>query len=266
MQRIQGLKERIIEYWDKAGICSFDSSNTSTEPHLASCDNFTESRLLEELLERNEISKKDASGIDIGAGLGRFTVVLARHLKLVHALEPAKSLCSNLVTNCADFSNVKVFNVDFESFDAQEDYNLAVISGVFSLYPDDMVRPFLKKLSNHVKAGGLLLIRDFVIEDGTEKVPSSYIKGDFCYYRSVQYWLKLAQDYNFELLEKFQSRPYFLTPKLLQLASNLGLLRLYSLNIVKNKLYRDLKAKREKGILDFRNSPILNVFMVMQKR
>lgn len=266
MPRTQSLKERIIEYWDKAGINSFDSSNNSTHPHLASCTNFVESRLLGELLERYGLSKGDTSGIDIGAGLGRFTVLLARHLKLVHALEPASSIYSRLVTNCADFSNVKTFNIDFESFDAQEDYSIAVVSGVFSLYPDNMVRPFLKKLANHLKAGGVIVIRDAIVKDETIEVPSVYIEGSFCYYRNSQYWANLAQDIDFELFEKLQSRPSYIMPRLHGLICNLGLARLYSLNIIKRKMYQDTKAKWEKGILDFHNSPILNVFMVMRKR
>ena len=151
MQRTQDLKEQIIKYWGKAGLCSFDSSTCAGDPYLASCDNFIESCLLEELIEKE--CPKDASGIDIGAGLGRFTVIMARHLECVHALEPAKKLYYKLADNCAEFNNVKIFNTDFESFNIHKDYDMAVVSGLLYLYPSDMVHEFLKKLVNNLAGG-----------------------------------------------------------------------------------------------------------------
>ena len=266
MRRPQSLKEQIIEYWDKAGLCSFDSPTSNADPYLVSCDNFVESRFLEELLETSGISKQDASGIDIGAGLGRFTIILAKHLKLVHALEPASSLYPKLVANCADFSNIKAINTDFESFDTQNDYNIAVVSGVLYLYSDDMVHELLKKVANHLKPGGLVVIRDFIVEDELKQIPSSYINGGFCYYRLSHYWRDLAQEFSLELSEIFQSKPSYPMPKLLGLTSRLGLARVFSASIAKKLMYQNTKSKREKGILDFHSSPILTVFMVMRRK
>jgi precorrin-6B methylase 2 len=262
MQRAQDLKEQIIKYWDKAGICSFDSSTCTGDPYLASCDNFIESCLLEELIEKE--CPKDALGVDIGAGLGRFTVVLARHLYLVHSLEAAKNIYYKLADNCAEFSNVKIFDTDFESFNTKEKYDIAVVSGLLYLYPDNMVHEFFKKLISHLKLGGFVIIRDFIVENGVKQLPSAYIEGGFCYYRNLKYWDDLAQEYGLMLSGIFQSKPSYSFRRLLWLCSKLGLTRIFSMNNVKKMLYRTVKIKKKIGIIDF-SSEIQTVFIVMRK-
>ena len=211
-------REQIIKYWNKAGLCSFDSSTSHVDSHIASCDNFIESRLLEELLENRS---KNTLGLDIGAGLGRFTAVMARHLNHVHALEPAENLYHKLKDNCSEFGNVKVFNSDFESFDIQNNYDISIVSGLLYLYPNEMVHDLLKKLVDSLNVGGVILIRDFIVKEGGEQIPSSYIEGSFCYYRDSQYWKDLAQEYDLRLLSIFQSRPSYRFKKLLWLCGKL---------------------------------------------
>ena len=63
VERTQELRDQIIEYWNRSGICTFDSSTCAGDPYLASCDNFIESGLLAELIE--EECSKDGLGIDI---------------------------------------------------------------------------------------------------------------------------------------------------------------------------------------------------------
>ena len=262
MQKAQDLKEQIIKYWDKAGLCSFDSSTCAGDPYLASCDNFIESCLIEEIIEKE--CPKDGSGIDIGAGLGRFTVVLARHLNLVHSLEAAKNIYYKLADNCAAFSNVKTFNIDFESFNTNEDYNIAVVSGLLYLYPDNMVHEFFEKLVNHLKPGSVVVIRDFIVKKGVKEVPSSYIERGFCYYRNLQYWKRISKSFNLRLTEVFQSKPSYPFKRLLWLYSKLGLMRIFSVNIIKKMLYRNVKVKKERGVIDF-SSEIQTVFIVIRK-
>ena len=263
MQRTQELKEQIIKYWDKAGICSFDSSTCTGDPYLASCDNFIESCLIEELIEKE--CQKDALGIDIGAGLGRFTVVLARHLNLVHSLEPAKNLYYKLADNCAEFNNVKLFDTDFESFNTKEKYDIAVVSGLLYLYPDTMVYEFFEKLVNHLNSGSLVVIRDFIVKSEIREVPSVYIEGGFCYYRDLQYWKGLAKNFDLFLTEVFQSKPSYSFNRLLWLCSKLGLTRIFSMNTVKKVLLRTVKIKKKRGAIDF-SSEIQTVFIVLRKK
>jgi len=263
MQRAQCLKEQIIKYWDKAGLCSFDSSTCAGDPYLASCDNFIESCLIEDILKKE--CRNDAVGIDIGAGLGRFTFVLARHLNLVHALEPAKNIYYKLADNCAGLNNVEIFDTDFESFDTKEKYDIAIVSGLLYLYPDAMVHEFFEKLTNHLKSDGVIVIRNFIVKKEVKESPSSYIEGGFCYYRNLDYWENIAKSFNFSLTEVFQSKPTYPFKRSLWLYSRLGLTRIFSVNVVKKMLYKNIKVKKDKGIIDF-SSEIQTVFIVVRKQ
>jgi acetyltransferase-like isoleucine patch superfamily enzyme len=258
------LRRRIVDYWDRAGICSFDSSTCSGDRRLASCTNFVESRLLDGLLKRHGFSGGKGLGIDIGAGLGRFTAVMAGNLGSVHALEPAGNIYQELTANCAKFPNVKTFPTDFESFDIQDYYDVAVVSGLFYLYPNDMVAKVLTKFAKHSGPGSIMVVRDFLVKQGVEEISSSYIDGGFCYYRDISYWTKLAREHGFELVEVFQSEPSYPAPKLLLLMQKLRLIGFFDLPVVKRMMYWQTERRRAKGIIDFPNSPLLTVFMVMR--
>lgn len=259
------LLKQIIAYWDRAGISSFDSSTSNENQHIASCTNFTESSLLNGFLKRQGFSNEIGSGIDIGAGLGRFTTVMAENLFSVYALEPAGHIYSELMANCSKLNNVKTYQTDFESFECQEDFDVAVISGVLYFYSDDMVKNAFKKLSEHCKSGSEIIVRDFITNDGTKRIPSSYISGGFCYYRDTSYWKKLASEYGFDLIEVFQSKPSYPGLKLFWFMRKAGLLRLFGFTGIKRLMYQKTEKKRKKGALDFRSSPILTVFMVMRR-
>ena len=263
MQRAPELKEQIIKYWDKAGLCSFDSSTCGGDPFLASCDNFIESHLLEELIEKE--CRNDTLGIDIGAGLGRFTVILARHLDCVHALEPAKNIYHKLADMCAEFNNVETFNTDFESFNTNGKYDIAVVSGLLYLYPDNMVNEFLKKLIDHLEPSGVVVIRDFIVRTAIKQIPSAYIKGGSCYYRNLQYWERVAKSFDLYLIGLFQSKPVYPFKRLLRQYSKLGMTRIFGVDIIKRQLYKHVKAKKDKGLIDF-SSEIQTVFIVMRKQ
>jgi SAM-dependent methyltransferase len=265
MEHESKIKEKIIRQWNNAGICSFDSSTYFTDPHIASRDNFIESRFLEKVLEnKNEErkAKQNTLAIDIGAGLGRFTIILAQYMDFVYALEPANHIYHELTTNCMGLNNVKTFNIDFESFNVPGLYDVAIVSGLLYLYPDEMVYSFLEKLANRLKGGSMLIIRDFVIEGRIKKIPSSFITNGFCYYRDSRYWAEMTKNFGLTLSEIFQSRPSYKFEMFLRM---FGLARIFNVNIVRNQLYKNLEQKRKNKILNFNSSENLTAFMVLKK-
>ena len=260
------LRKQIVDHWNRAGLTSVDSSTCSADPNIASCDNFIESKFLENIVldfkYENEYTG-EVIGIDIGAGLGRFTFILARNLTLVHALEPAEKLYYKLKENCSEFENVRIFNTEFESFSITNKYDVGVVSGVLYLYSHEMVQEVMNKLVNNMNANGIIVIRDFIIKDAMKQVSSSYIKGGFCYYRDSKYWKNLAQEYNMVLYSIFESRPSYPFNKFMHLCTYLGLTRVFRLNILKQKQYDGMN--RKKGHLKFSESEIKTVFIVMGK-
>lgn len=266
-QKTQDLRKQIIRYWNNAGLCSFNSSTSKSDPYISSCNNFSESKFLEEIVKNREKKAKQEKpvfGIDIGAGLGRFTIILARHLDNVIALEPAKNLYCQLANNCAVFRNVKTFNIDFESFNAKENYDLAVVSGLLYLYPDNMVRAFFEKLDNNLITGSIIVIRDFIIQNGIKQVSSSYIEGSLCYYRDFNYWENIAKCFSYDIIEVFQSKPSYSSNILLSIFHILGLTMIFDFNVIKKHFYKELTIKKKGRIIDF-SSEIQTVFIVMRK-
>lgn len=259
------LQQQIVDYWNKAGIFSFDSSTCAGNPYIAACTNFTESQLLEGLLTRYGYIKDKGVGIDIGAGLGRFTVILTKHLDYVHALEPAENIYKALISNCSRCSNISFHLEAFEQYESQKTFDVGIISGLFYLYTDEIVSANLAKFGKHSKTGSLLIIRDFIVEKGPEKKTSAYIKGGYCYYRKAAYWVEMAKRHGFKITELFQAKPSYLAPKLMKVLHITGLVRIFSLSCVQRAFYKKTEYKRINGLLDFNHSPILTVFIVLKR-
>jgi len=258
----EGLKGSIIKYWNGAGLCSFDSSTSIKDPNIASCDNYVESRLLENILTQDQ--EKYVAGIDVGAGLGRFTVIMANHCRHVYAIEPATRLFEKLKNNCKNLMNVEVINTDLETFNIKTRYDLAIVSGILYLYPDEMVISFLKDIVNKMNKNGTLVIRDFIVNSGVRQIPSKYIDGGLCYYRDSYYWGGAAKTLGLNQINMFQCSPCY-TPIYMNFLAKLHLTTLVGRQSVKDYLVKRLESKQRRRIITFCNQEIITVFMVMKK-
>ncbi len=260
------IRGKVIEYWNKAGLCSENSSTSYEDPSIAECTNFVESSFLKELIcqdlefkSQNELT----IGIDIGAGLGRFTLLMSHHLNCVYALEPAKNLYEILSQKCCGSTNILVYNEDFEFFDTSKKFDYSVVSGLLYFYDDEMVATMISKLSRYMKPGGLIIIRDFIIEKGSLKLPSSYVNGWFCHYRDIEYWKALAENYNCIYVETFQVKPSYPFSKFMNLFSKFGLTRVFRSNFIKRKFYYQLLRNKEQQTIDYSNK-IQTVFITLK--
>lgn len=265
----QKLLNYIVDYWNNEGLCSFDSSTSHKNKHLASFENYIESRLLSDIL--NDYLNQNVSeqiGMDIGAGLGRFTVILARYLDHVYAIEPAPQLYAKLKGRCESFNNVSAINTTLESYKFSSGINFAIISGVLYLYDDEMIDAFMDDLNITLKGGSYVIIRDFIVTDAGKKVKSSYVKDAFCYYRNPNYWQVVANKWDMELIEIFKTTPVcnrfirrmFEYPILGEILS-----RVYDCSWFKDRSYLKMKDAREKSTL-FLEDEINTVFIVLMKK
>lgn len=261
------LLNNIIDYWNTDGLSSFDSSTSRKDSYTASLDNYIESKLLSEILvdycRRNQ--KNDMHvGLDIGAGLGRFSLVLARHLQHVYAIEPAPQLYAKLKIRCEDISAIEVYNTSFEAFFPSEKIDVIVVSGILYLYDDRMLSSFMDKLYSHLRPGGIVIIRDFIIPNEIRKFKSSYVKDGYCYYRDPNYWKGVADLHNMNLIEIFRSTPQY-NPYISMAMNIIGLNRMYSIHYIKNRVYMKIsKCRREKK--NFTNNKISTVFIILCKK
>ncbi|WP_128694447.1 class I SAM-dependent methyltransferase [Methanoculleus taiwanensis] len=263
----QELLKSIVNYWDAKGLCSLESSTSLKNKYIASFENFIESRLLSDILvEYCQYNRKNDThiGLDVGAGLGRFSVVLARHLKSVYAIEPAPRLYTKLKDRCKDIPEINVSNASFESFTPPEMVDVTVVSGVLYLYNDEMISHFMAKLCSHLQPGGIVIIRDFIVPGEIRKIKSSYVKEAYCYYRNPDYWRNVAEQQNMDLIQIFRSVPLY-NLFVSKIIAFFRLNRLYSLSFVKEQAYAKIsKARQERDNL--RTERVNTVFITLVKK
>jgi SAM-dependent methyltransferase len=262
----QKLLDDIVNYWNAAGLCSLESSTSIKDEYIASFENYIESRVLSDIVAKycQQIQKSDpVVGLDVGAGLGRFSIVLARYLKHVYAIEPARQLYVKLGDRCKNIRNISILNESLESLTLPIMADIAVVSGVLYLYNDEMLSHFMDKLNSHLRPGGIVIIRDFIVSDGTKKLRSSYVKGAYCYYRNSDYWRDVAEARGMNINEIFRSVPPY-NHHILRVMALLKLNWIYSLPIVKKLAYKQILRTR-KGNENFKSGDINTVFIILEK-
>jgi len=94
----------------------------------------------------------DDTVLEIGAGRGEFTCLIARLVKKVYALEIDKYLCPVLENNCQDFPNIKIVNGDILKFNLSAELkNIKAKIKVFGNIPYYISSPIIEHLLNERK-------------------------------------------------------------------------------------------------------------------
>jgi SAM-dependent methyltransferase len=200
------FRSRIIAYWNQSLLSSPVSSTSHADPDLASVDNAVENRRLGRLIDAHAGSTR-AWCLDVGAGYGRFTALFLRRYTRVTLLEAAARIFATMEANWGMIERVECLQRDFESLDEDRLYDLVFTSGVLYLYPDEMVAEFGKKVQRLLAAQGLFVARDFISRPKPVTVPSAYVEGNSCYYRTPQFWAALAANLDLELLAIVSAKP-----------------------------------------------------------
>ncbi len=232
-------QNRIIEYWNKALLCSLDSSTSHADPDLAYLDNAIENRILEQFLSVWAVDCGNC--MDVGAGYGRFAGLLGRFYSRVVLLEPANRIYKTLRSLWGQDPKIECYNCDFESYIDSRGFDLIFTSGVLYLYGDEMLEYFARKAISMLNENGILLIRDFVSVPNRQVVQSSYVENGFCYYRPPAFWDALANRLGVKLFEVRRSKPSFSWLRnryLLSLLGVLGLKGIYRRQIIINSVMR----------------------------
>lgn len=216
--------ESVVAYWDASGLSSNISSSSGTEPALAAFDNAIETQLIDNWLCRKMPHPTGSRSIDIGAGYGRFTPVLQRFFSEVVLLEPAQNLASKLKETWGDAPSISIVQKPLENYAPDHQFDFALCSGVFYLQNDLEVDRSLQQCKILLKDRGLLLIRDFVAAP-SRMLPSTYIPGKNCHYRSPERWQVFAAKHGYAIEAIFPSRvpwPFLRKRRVAALAAKFG--------------------------------------------
>lgn len=254
-RRIQG----IIEYWNDHGLASAFSSTSSGDADLACLDNALENRTLTALLTSR--SKARTRCLDIGSGYGRFIPTLRTLYDQVVLLDAAPKVYQKLLSLWDPDEHIEVHNCTFERYLDTRQYDLVFASGVLYLYDNSMVDVFAGKAVHMLRRDGLFVLRDFIsVPD--HLVPSEYVQGGFCYYRSPEFWMRAADHWGLRLLEITRSKPrlrFLRSPRVLGIARRVGLTK-----VLRQRLAVTFAVRL--GDFEVRGGDVQTVFIVMELR
>lgn len=198
---------KILDYWNKDGLCSKDSPTSHADPFLVKIDNYFETRQLTNFITGSSTINERA--LDIGAGYGRLSRVLAEHFQQVVALEGADRIFAVLEQKMKPFENVVSICGFFEDLADKWEYqfDLILASGILYLYNDEMVNSFFEGVKNNLSANGTLFLRDFVVNGEMIYEKSAYVQDGTCYYRNRSFWNDLADRYGMKMCKLVKSKP-----------------------------------------------------------
>lgn len=192
------LHQRVIDYWDRAGLSSLSSSTSQNDDDFARFDNAIENRRLAKIL--HELSRPGGRCLDIGAGYGRFTQTMKAYFDFVVLLEGSPRIYDTLNNLWKNDPLVRCIKSDFEGFADSEKFRALFASGVVYFYSDQALYEFLSKANAFLEDGGNLILRDFVSLPTARVMHSTYVRGANCYYRSVIDWGRIAHKCGFNLV------------------------------------------------------------------
>jgi len=197
---------KILDYWNKDGLCSKDSPTSHADPFQTKIDNYFETRQLTEFISKLPAKER---ALDIGAGYGRFAKVLAGYFKNVVAVEGADRIFTVLEQEMNPFDNVISIRGSFESLaDKWENkFDLILASGILYLYNDEMVNSFFEAVKKNLSPNGVLILRDFVVKGERINKKSVYVQNGNCYYRDQIFWNDFTNQYGMKMYKFVKSKP-----------------------------------------------------------
>jgi len=198
-------RNKIIEYWNEALLCSPVSSTSHADPNIAYLDNAIEHQVLEKCL--NDWAIDFFSCLDIGAGYGRFADLFMDYYSKVVLIEPADRIYNKLIELWGQFPKIECYNCNFESHVDRTGYDLIFASGVLYLYDDEMLEVFMRRAFSMLNKNGIFVVRDFISNPYQQIVKSVCVENGSCHYRTLEFWDKLATHLGFKVIGVRRSKP-----------------------------------------------------------
>jgi SAM-dependent methyltransferase len=172
----------IIDAWNTVGIDKPYSSSYKSHFVKNRLINWYECNRIKSIITRN------CTLLDVGAGLGRFSIAISKKCEKVYALEPAPKIYKRLVEYAACNENIVCINKSFEDFDHKNYYDYILFSGVLCFMDDHETKEILDKAKS---ISGRIIIRDFICNNN-KKFPTIKLPDAHFYCRTEIYWNKLG--------------------------------------------------------------------------
>jgi SAM-dependent methyltransferase len=202
--------DNIIRFWSDSNLANqYSSTYSSNYEFLDYLDSVAQVKFLSSIIKKH-FGDNPLNVLDVGAGLGRLSIPLAKMGHYVVALEPAESLYEQLLDYCPDkeLENLECISELFENYEAPSDFEFDVIifSGVLYFYDDSSLARMIDRTQHLLSRSGVIVVRDSFSKDNVD-IESRVINGARCRYRPFSFWGNMLSDRNMKIIHEYAGNP-----------------------------------------------------------
>lgn len=141
--------------------------------------------------------------LDLGGGSGALLIAVAESYKKCEGVlfeqKDVASIARRFITDSPAKNRIAVMEGNFLLDGIGDDYDLIIASGIFP-FALEMIEPFVKKISNALQKGGLLLVYDtaFTAEKDKARYAARWLKGNLRR-KNQQLRCRAPRDENFRI-------------------------------------------------------------------
>lgn len=194
------MKKEIRKNWAHASPTLYEMTKVEASPEFFQ-------------LEQAEVmshlpSFQGAKVLELAAGMGRYTPLLAKQASEVTTVDIAPQLIEASKAANSNFNNIEYITSDAMDLSFKnETFDLIFINWLFMYLDDDESSLLMRRIFSWLKKSGYFFFRE------TTHPISSYVKGDYAgYYRSVDAYTTLATSH-FSITKQDIILTYFLQCK-----------------------------------------------------
>jgi len=162
-----------------------------------------ETRITQQLIHS---LSSDGTVLDLGSGIGYWAEHFAEHFAKVVAVESSTPLYNAMKQRCKSYSNVKTIQGDVLLFEPEDRFNLIFLGGLLMYLNKDDVVALLRKLSQALEPGGIIVCRESTVQQGVMTREGEYQ----AVYRSVTEYQRIFEECRLTIVKEEQNRPYVL--------------------------------------------------------
>lgn len=158
------------------------------------------------IISQNISFSQNWNVLDIGSGMGRWSLWLAPNVKEVTALDISIEMLKHvrLKAKSENIENILLVKSDINDWNInnKECYDLIISSGILELLKDDECKKLANKMFCSLTKGGLIIFRDHIVK-------LKKTKNDFFFLRTRKHYMHLFLKAGFSLKKDVISFPFF---------------------------------------------------------
>ena len=200
------MKEKVKQFWS-------DRAKTTDVPRLESQVNFQKDAETAEMYIKAEMEvikrelplKETDILVDLGAGNGRWSILLAPDVKNIVAVEYIEDFTKTIKSQAKEhgIKNIEILNLSGEEFIRDDFADVIFVSGLFVCLDEEQYAGTLANIEKTIKNNGILFLREpisiladvFLVDKFSEELGAHY----FSVYRTAAQHIDALENRGFTL-------------------------------------------------------------------